>query len=174
MSRNLRAQVALVLAGLAVGSSLYLARIVKASDRIQDAAAPLLIAQPATWQPFTATVTESSPLFKGLELFGDFARSSDGSERYDQATSDKRLHYVTIRNVKSGWQYACDMVQSVCERSPLPKQPIVLVRVNTPYLAATSERLEGYELDRYTPPTGEVLAPRSGTEFCESGKGRST
>jgi len=113
------------------------------------------IDQPASWVAFEADVFQSAP---GIpDWFGTFHRSSDGSERYDQASRDGTVHHVTIVNVRTGWQYGCDVHGGWCTRfrfNGSPIRPILRRRVNTIDRSATDQQVEGYAVYEYSPPSG--------------------
>ena len=121
----------------------------------------ILIQQPPTWQPFTAELTQTT--VGAPDLVGHYYRASDGSDRYDQATRDGSVHFVTIFNVQSGLQYACDMITNRCQRRPAGDGAgrLMNIRVGTRGLAPRGERIEGYELYEYTDASGgrSLLAP---------------
>lgn len=133
----------------------FAGRYVRANFIPQDAASQTveLIPQPSSWQPFEAQLTVTKP--GAPTLSGYYYRASDGSDRYDEATADGSIRALTIVNVRSGWQYACNLVRNVCTRTATEKtRPIALRRVTTQGLVKSDQKIEGYELYEYTDASG--------------------
>jgi hypothetical protein len=129
---------------------------------VQEAVVPA----PATWQPFDARIDQSTPGFP--DMVGTFYRSSDGSERYDQALADGTKHLVTVMSVATGWQYACNISSNMCMRmqAESPRR-IGLRRVTMPGLVSTDQQIEGFALYEYTDLNGRKSLQAPSLNFAE-------